>query len=517
MTKLTSLVCSNFELQLHAANGFQGVLGAVGSPLKQLQLEDCTLLDGARELEAALSLLLGLEQLQLQLAKPWSGGYFPTEVLQQLPKLTSLKVVGFELQRGPGQASCALAPLHWQGLTRLVQLNLVVMCELTITANVLSSLCGLTFLKVWACSANMEPGVLAGKTRLQHLSLMFCSMTGGAAGIAQLLSQLLHLQQLTHLQLQYSLTFVDEADCPAAAYSALTASSTLQHLNISSCRMPLGVWQHVFPAGRQLPQLRSVDISHVTRPAGGLALAPDGTRLVSCCPGLQSLDLKLLQCSTTQLGPMSMLSGLSALKLIITDWPGQGVITQCVGQLTGLRELTLSIHMDIPGAAEAAGWLLLTQLRQLTSLHCWMCAHRVSLECKVRPVPIVYDSAKLVILSVCTLALSCRKFHWVEWLPILRVSRTSKMCAQQHGSDSTVQSGLCGVCTESVWSVTKSAATSRSRSFQSSSVLCLQCSIGRIMDSPRRVRLPITPSPIGGPTPHGRLPVLGPNTNFTLA
>lgn len=78
MNKLTSLVCSNFELQLHAADGFQGVLGASRLPLKQLQLEDCTLLDGAQELAAALSLLPGLEQLQLQLQLAKSGGYFPT-------------------------------------------------------------------------------------------------------------------------------------------------------------------------------------------------------------------------------------------------------------------------------------------------------------------------------------------------------------------------------------------------------------------------------------------------------
>jgi hypothetical protein len=43
-----------------------------------------------------------------------------------------------------------------------------------------------------------------------------------------------------------------------AAYSSLTASSNLQSLTIEGANMPDGVWQHVFGAARQLPQLKSL-------------------------------------------------------------------------------------------------------------------------------------------------------------------------------------------------------------------------------------------------------------------
>lgn len=85
----------------------------------------------------------------------------------------------------------------------------------------------------------MEPGVLAGKTQLQHLDI-WGVIIGGAAGQAQLLSQLQALTQLTHLRLTYSTSPDDDGDDtpPAAAFAALTASSKLQHLDIQDCVVP---------------------------------------------------------------------------------------------------------------------------------------------------------------------------------------------------------------------------------------------------------------------------------------
>lgn len=51
----------------------------------------------------------------------------------------------------------------------------------------------------------LEPGALAGKTQLQHLSLRGVKMAGAAAGKAQLLLHLQPLQQLTQLHLPGSL------------------------------------------------------------------------------------------------------------------------------------------------------------------------------------------------------------------------------------------------------------------------------------------------------------------------
>ena len=100
--------------------------------------------------------------------------------------------------------------------------------------------------------------------------------------------------QLTYLRLYNSLAAYQASNIPAAAYSALTASSKLQHLSLSSCTLPAGVWQHVFAAGRQLPHLTYLGTFGVTQPDGdnvrGRPLAgPEGSLLASCCPKLQSV------------------------------------------------------------------------------------------------------------------------------------------------------------------------------------------------------------------------------------
>jgi hypothetical protein len=124
-------------------------------------------------------------------------------------------------------------------------------------------------------------------TQLRHLELVRYSIAGGAAAVAFLLARLQPLQQLTHLQLQSALN-IHEPNPPAAAYSALTASSVLQHLALSGCKLPVGVWQHLFSAGRQLPHLTSLHVNHICHPPLLVdAIIPKGDLLVSCCPKLQ--------------------------------------------------------------------------------------------------------------------------------------------------------------------------------------------------------------------------------------
>jgi hypothetical protein len=77
---------------------------------------------------------------------------------------------------------------------------------------------------------------------------------------------------------------------PQAAYAAMTASSRLQHLNISECALPAGAWQHMFPAGRQLPQLQEFNIKVLKLPSRRPGLAPEGTRL-AVAAALQRLDV----------------------------------------------------------------------------------------------------------------------------------------------------------------------------------------------------------------------------------
>jgi hypothetical protein len=146
-------------------------------------------------------------------------------------------------------------------------------------------------------------------------------VVGGSDGMAKLLSHLQHLQQLTYLDLHRSLLYV-EASPPAAAYSVLTASSKLQHLDISYCTVPAGVWQQMFPAGRQLPCLKTLNIMCQQHGASQTALGPDGSLLVSCCPALQELDM----CSpwpsadtcACMLVPLTKLGSLTKLRLRAT-------------------------------------------------------------------------------------------------------------------------------------------------------------------------------------------------------
>jgi hypothetical protein len=156
-------------------------------------------------------------------------------------------------------------------------------------------MCHLTRLVVNA--VGFQPAALAGKAKLQHLELvgwgfaqamLRFEQAGGAAGVAQMLSQLQQQTQLTHLNLEdMSDREVGSGDLPAAAYTALTASSKLQHLDISGSKLPAGVWQHLFRIGRQLLHLTSLNVRCVKQLPRGAALAPEGSRNVSCCPSLQ--------------------------------------------------------------------------------------------------------------------------------------------------------------------------------------------------------------------------------------
>jgi hypothetical protein len=284
-------------------------------------------LDGFQGMAAALSLLPRLEHLDVNMLEAQDSSYFTSEVftpatLQHLQQLTYVAVAGV---RDDYPAPLVLQPL--QALTRLAHLQMdgtsfpaTGQYPLQIENDTLLSSHHLTHLELpWGVL--FDSGVLAGKTRLHHFSLPQGRITGGAAGVAQLLSGLQHMQQLTHLVLTNAWDAVmrgtplqqHEGHSPAAAFSALTASSKLQLLDISRCTLPVGAWQHMFPVGRQLPHLLSLDISWVEDQSGGDADAPEGSRLASCCPSLQSLHMEGLECRAGQLLALSELTGLSQL------------------------------------------------------------------------------------------------------------------------------------------------------------------------------------------------------------
>jgi hypothetical protein len=178
-----------------------------------------------------------------------------------------------------------------------------------------------------------------------------------------------------------------------APFSALTASSRLQHLDLSCNYMPPGVWTHMFVEGRSLPHLRVLNLGYLRNSARKAAsflhsnwkrmfeqtkdLAPlQASRLVSCCPGLQELDLMDWAYYPELLAP---LQGLSSLTRLVTgsrsaDPRALGAV---VHHLTGLRDL--EVWMPQAKASPEELWQL-TQLQELTRLSYMYCGGRVDLE-----------------------------------------------------------------------------------------------------------------------------------------
>jgi hypothetical protein len=383
--QIKNLRLSSLRVQMQPGNGFAGVLGAAAgaAALKQLQLTNCWVLDDdgrAYGLVPALSQLpAGLEHLSFQ-SDGFSGRmrdkyggqlFFPAGVLQQVQQLTYLDLGGIALRAPNDPIARALQPL--QGMMRLADLRLggasAANGRTIISAAMLSDLQHLTRLKLSNAMA-LEPGALAGKTQLQHLDLCTFPFGRGEAAKAacsELLSHLQPLQQLTHLRM-YRMLLAYKSDTPASAFAALTASSKLQHLDISSCILPAGVWQHMFPAGRQWLSLQEINIDRVklataldSRFCYGFP-APEGLRLVSCCPSLRCLRMMYLQCSAELLVSLQGLRGLQTLRLGCAD----SSLVQALCQLTGLRELWVMDAQGVMQQGAHAVLLDLTQLKHLT-------------------------------------------------------------------------------------------------------------------------------------------------------
>jgi hypothetical protein len=360
--QLTSLQLDRCNVQLQPGNGFQGVLKP-GLPLKQLQLgTHCTLLDEAGGLAAALHQLAVLENLSVSVSSP----FVATAVLQQVQQLTYLDL-HCQLEGDFRYDGTSLQPL--QAMTRLADLRVGGYPNHRFTADMLSGLCSLTRLAL--TSTSLDPAALAGKTQLQHLELCKCYLPSGAAGVAELLSQLHDMTQRIHLDLGETLWDVDTSNHSATAFSALTASSKLQHLNVKYCLLPEGVWQHVFPAGRQLQNMQSVVLDCVKvavrgsirgrEPLDYRHVAP-GSSLVSCCPELQHLDMQFLHCSSELVSALPGQSRLTMLRMGAVDGVSGTEALEAICQLTGPRDLQLISH------SEPQGVLLLTDLKMLTHL-----------------------------------------------------------------------------------------------------------------------------------------------------
>jgi hypothetical protein len=370
---LRELLIHGFKLQLTPRGGQPGLLHAA-TGLTQLVLLRATVLGGSQQL-TALSVLTDLQHLVLSELQEASLQYaaVPGCLLSQLQQLTHLQIVAgisdaalqhlscltnlqqLQLERlGADTTPAALKHVaHLQQLTCLLLEGAHFSLGDVSTPSV-AALTGLSVLQLHACNG-LEPGMLSKLTSLQVLQLNLTPVEGTAEGAGQFLALLPKLRQLTALELHAAL--VQEAPS-ASAYSALTADSTLQVLQLSSARFPAGAWDAIFPAhGLQAPaQLTFLRLLYCEEQIGGKSLPG----LVQCCPKLESFHLSGKAQLGSSLTQLCQLSALTELWLShVTD-----EVASIVAQLQGLS----SLHFVQPSTVSDRGLLPLTALQRLTNL-----------------------------------------------------------------------------------------------------------------------------------------------------
>ena len=233
--QLRQLGIFNGSVQLGPSSSHPGVLHSCNG-LTKLQLWSCQV-DGPDNL-SALSAVPALQHLELSYISS-STGYvsLPGSVLQVLTQLSALKLeLNIKVTAESLQHSSALQHLQVLSLYHpLVPLS-------PSSTPGLAQLTGLQAIKLSYFDEPLDAALLQHYTRLQQLQLQGGDLTG-AAGSATLLAAIGQQPQLEQLEL-----WGVRCEWPraAGAYTALTASSRLQELDVHVDEWPAGVWQSVF-------------------------------------------------------------------------------------------------------------------------------------------------------------------------------------------------------------------------------------------------------------------------------
>jgi len=329
-----SVICSLQHLELDNVRSALSHPGYEfpGSLMSQLVQPTCLKLQcNLVQSDAALQHLSALSALQhLKLNLQDRSHQQPTAAaltgLKQLPQLTALKLV-----RVPWAINLHTMP----GFTVLTALRVLHLEDIT----------------------SVDPAVLATSSQLQELELA-CWDPWDAEGAAAMLAAIGQLHELVKLEICHNRCWSTPS---AAAYSALTASSHLQHLKSRGCSFPAGAWQQMFPPTRCLPDLRQLDLYPAGRQVQPLSQA-DIQALVSCCPGLGSLILgRQLPVETAT--PLQQLTGLTSLGMCASFEDS----APCLAQLATLQRLVVQ-SKALPDRVTVSGLLQLTALQQLCHL-----------------------------------------------------------------------------------------------------------------------------------------------------
>lgn len=287
--------------------------------------------------------LHGLTKLTLQ---DDITGFVLSTCLQHVKKLPCLGSLTLARPLSSSTQGEAAPGSHFSDLSNLQHLTELKISGIGVAeaGTVLAQLTNMQHLVLTQCFG-LHAAALQGLSRLQHLHLDKVHI------MTELLAALPGLQELTHLSLEGSM--LDRA--PAAAFTALTASSKLAHLRLAHAVPTQGsgdLWDYVFAPGQGLAQLTSLSVANCSPLP--LQTLPDA------CPIMQQLELSLHevygggaaagsgsrqldnghgQLDAPPLAALQQLTGLTSLALRGGNF---APVSAGVRQLTGLRKLQVS-------------------------------------------------------------------------------------------------------------------------------------------------------------------------------
>jgi hypothetical protein len=349
-----------------AADGTSGVIQGC-TKLTKLDLQ-CDILDAPRGavVDDSLSRMLQLEHLQVVPSSPYeySVGGLHSNTLPSMEHLTHLEVRSLSVDN----------LLQLGGLTNLRFLHLRVHSDIAVGPNNVPGLvlpASLTGLVLWS---PVEVGLLSVvPAGLKDFALR-CFIEGAADTQSSLLSSMARLQHHTRLVLRQ----LGDLDWPPAgpAYSTLTASSNLVELSAYFRQeLPMGIWQHVFPANRCLSSLTRLELDVLESEGAETVVssawdAADVASFVSCCPNIVEIESLFLQHGPDVASQLQRLTALAALEVhyVPSSVPLLHRSLKGLATVTQLQHVRVTADTYSPQEVSVATLLPLTSLTNLTSL-----------------------------------------------------------------------------------------------------------------------------------------------------
>jgi hypothetical protein len=254
------------------------------------------------------------------------GGWHLDLGLPRLPPLQNLRVLKLESRQMADADLCSMTQVQSLHLKRY-----------PINAATLASMTQLQELVLHNCSN--RTGVMMRAEMRMHAAAQ--SRTAAAAApILLAIGQLGKLQVLEVVELSDS----EQGQPLVTAFSAFTASSQLQRLRVDSYNcsaLPRGAFKHMFPQGRQLKQLVSLDLADSNcdfLPSSWRLAGKDLHRIAASCTGLQSLSIQGLLKPGADTSLLLLLTECRSLSVggRAFDNHAAGVVSQ-MAQLTSLN------------------------------------------------------------------------------------------------------------------------------------------------------------------------------------